>query len=114
MDELAQVSKLTTDKPLPLADHQNSELIKFSVRERDCFSVERQLASGNYIGFACGPLRRPRYINERIEQELIEFKQEIEERFAESKVNRAFRFPRNKHLELKQIQLESQQRVGRT
>lgn len=71
------------------------------------------MGSGNYIGFACGPLKRPRYINERIEQELVEFKQEIEERFAESRVNTEFRFPRNKKLELKQIQLESSQRVGR-
>jgi len=65
--------------------------------------VERQLGSGNYIGFACGPLKRPRYINERIEQELVEFKQEIEERFAESNVNKTFKFPRDRHLELKQI-----------
>lgn len=49
--------------------------------------MERRAANGNYVSFACGPLKRPRYINERIEQELVEFKTEIEERFAISKVN---------------------------
>jgi hypothetical protein len=107
MDELEQVAQLTTEKPMPLSDHQHSELIKFSKRERECFSVERRMASGNYIGFACGPLKRPRYINERIEQELVEFKQEIEDRFLESDVNKTFKFPRSKQIELKQIQDES-------
>jgi hypothetical protein len=37
------------------------------LREREAFSVERRAANGNYVAFACGPLRRPRYINERIE-----------------------------------------------
>lgn len=63
---------------------------------RDAFSVERRAANGNYIAFACGPLKRPRYINERIEQELVEFKIEIEERFAVSKVNKEFRFPKRR------------------
>ena len=89
------------NKPQELAEHQRAELIKFDKKERDCFSVERRVASGNYLGFACGPLRRPRYINERIELELVEFKQEIEERFEASKVNRMFKFPRSKALELR-------------
>ena len=46
--------------------------------------------------YACGPLKKPRYINERIEQELVEFKQEIEERFLKSELNKVFRFPRMK------------------
>ena len=49
--------------------------------------MERKAANGNYVAFACGPLKRPRYINERIEQELIEFKKEIEDRFSKSKIN---------------------------
>lgn len=49
--------------------------------------MERRAANGNYVAFACGPLKRPRYINERIEQELIEFKKEIEDRFSKSKIN---------------------------
>ena len=64
------------------------------MRERETFSVERKAANGNYIAFACGPLKRPRYINERIEQELIEFKVEIEERFEKSDVNNKYKFPR--------------------
>ncbi len=56
--------------------------------------MERKTANGNYVAFACGPLKRPRYINERIEQELIEFKKEIEERFLKSTVNSEFKYPR--------------------
>lgn len=55
--------------------------------------MERRAANGNYISFACGPLKRPRYINEKIEQELIEFKIEIEERFEKSEVNAKYKFP---------------------
>jgi hypothetical protein len=64
------------------------------MRERETFSVERRAANGNYIAYACGPLRRPRYINEKIEEELVEFKKEIEEKFAASKVNKEFKYPR--------------------
>jgi len=62
------------------------------VQER---SVERRAANGNYVANAFGQERigRPRYINESIELELIDFKIEIEEKFAKSKVNRDFRFP---------------------
>lgn len=57
-------------------------------------SVERRAANGNYIAYACGPLvGRPRYINERIELELVDFKKEIEDKFAKSRVNKEFRFP---------------------
>ena len=56
--------------------------------------MERRAANGNYIAFACGPIvGRPRYINERIELELVEFKKEIEEKFARSRVNQEFKFP---------------------
>ena len=37
---------------------------------------------------------RPPYYNERIEQELLEFKIEIEQRFKNSEINRYYRFPR--------------------
>jgi len=33
---------------------------------------------------ACGPLKKKRYINPKIELELIDFKKEIEEKFAKS------------------------------
>ena len=39
-------------------------------------------------------LLRPKYVNEAIELELIIFKREIEEKFAKSKVNREFKYPR--------------------
>ena len=80
----------------PHTNHSSSkkvlDLSNFYVRER---SMERRSANGNYVAFACGPiLGRQRYINERIELELMDFKLEIEEKFAKSKVNRDFRFPR--------------------
>jgi hypothetical protein len=37
--------------------------------------------NGNIIALACGPLKKPRYINPKIEKELVEFKKEIEEKF---------------------------------
>jgi hypothetical protein len=40
-------------------------------------------------------LKRERYINQKIEQELVDFKKEIEEKFAKSKL-RVFRFPLKK------------------
>jgi hypothetical protein len=43
-------------------------------KERETFSCERRLANGNYVAYACGTLKRPRYINEKIEMELVEFK----------------------------------------
>jgi len=36
---------------------------------------------GNIIALACGPLKRKRYINPKIELELVDFKNEIEEKF---------------------------------
>ena len=42
---------------------------------------EQRTSTGNIIALACGPLRKPRYINEKIEKELVEFKKEIEEKF---------------------------------
>lgn len=71
-------------------------MTNFYVRER---SVERRAANGNYVAYACGPLNRKRYINERIEIELVDFKQEIEEKFAKSKVNKEYRFPLMKRQE---------------
>jgi archaellum biogenesis ATPase FlaH len=55
---------------------------------------DRILPNGNTPAYACGPLKKERYINPKIEQELIEFKQEIEDKFHESEVNRIFVFPR--------------------
>jgi len=43
-------------------------------------------------GLACGPLQKPRYINPKIEIELLDFKKEIEEKFHKSQL-RSFKFP---------------------
>jgi hypothetical protein len=48
--------------------------------------------SSNIVGLACGPLRKPRYINPKIEKELVEFKKEIEEKFEKSEVKH-YKFP---------------------
>jgi hypothetical protein len=48
---------------------------------------EIKLPSGNIPAFACGPLTKERYINPKIEQELIDFKIEIRDKFTASKVN---------------------------
>jgi hypothetical protein len=37
---------------------------------------------GYIIGLACGPLKKERYINQAIEKELVDFKKEIEQKFA--------------------------------
>lgn len=49
---------------------------------------ERVTADGNIIALACGPLRKKRYINPKIEQELVEFKKEIEEKYEKSPLRR--------------------------
>ena len=45
---------------------------------------EQRTPAGNIIALACGPLKRKRYINPKIEVELVDFKKEIEEKFAKS------------------------------
>ena len=52
------------------------------------------LPNGNTPAYACGALTKERYINPKIEEELVEFKQEIEEKFLESEANKTFVFPR--------------------
>ena len=68
--------------------------MKAGEENSDSEEVEKVLPNGNIVAFACGPLLKERYINPKIEQELVEFKQEIEDKFHESDVNRQFRFPR--------------------
>ena len=58
------------------------------------------------VALACGPLTKPRYVNPKIEQELIEFKAEIKQKFHASEMNRTFKFPRTAELE------EEQRRTG--
>ena len=58
-------------------------------------TIEHRTSQGNIIALACGPLTKPRYINPKIEAELVDFKKEIEEKFAKSKL-RSFKFPLKK------------------
>ena len=48
---------------------------------------EKVLPNGYIVALACGPLKKPRYINENIEKELQEFKLEIKEKFEKSVMN---------------------------
>ena len=57
-------------------------------------AAEKVLPNGNIVAYACGEFTGKRYINDKIEQELVEFKQEIEEKFAESEMNKTYRFPK--------------------
>lgn len=52
------------------------------------------MSNGNIPVFACGPLKKERYINPKIEEELVEFKIEIEEKYHASRINYIYRFPR--------------------
>ena len=52
------------------------------------------LPNGNIPEYACGPLTKKRYINPKIEQELVEFKQEIKEKHEASSINHIYKFPR--------------------
>lgn len=53
------------------------------------------MSNGYIIALACGPLKRQRYINSKIELELRDFKKEIEEKFAKSKLA-TFQMPKLK------------------
>jgi len=46
------------------------------------------------VQLANGPLKQPRYINPKIEEELREFKLEIKQKFESSEMNKNFTFPR--------------------
>lgn len=58
---------------------------------------EMRAPNGNYIGFTGRPLENinDRYINPKIEEELKDFKKEIEEKFQKSKL-KTFSFPLKK------------------
>ena len=46
--------------------------------------TEQYASNGNIIAYACGPLKKQRYINPKIEAELVDFKKEIEDKFEKS------------------------------
>ena len=47
--------------------------------KKNLLEGEQRTSKGNIIALACGPLRKKRYINPKIEVELVDFKKEIEE-----------------------------------
>jgi len=49
------------------------------------------------VSLACGPLLKKRYVNPKIEQELAEFKLEIDDKFKKSHMNKTYRFPLSNH-----------------
>ena len=68
-----------------LTKSYNNDSTSQRVTEREK-NMGRELttANGNIIALACGPLKNKRYINPKIELELVDFKKEIEEKFAKS------------------------------
>ena len=52
------------------------------------------LPSGYTVSLACGPLKKARYINPKIEKELVEFKEEISEKYEASDMNKTYSFPK--------------------
>ena len=66
---------------------------KFSSMARKQDEEELRASNGNIIALACGPLRQKRHINPKIEAELVDFKKEIEGKFAKSPL-RSFVMPR--------------------
>jgi hypothetical protein len=51
------------------------------------------LPTGYTVSLVNGPLKKDRYINPAIEQELVEFKVEIKQKFEASEMNRNYVFP---------------------
>ena len=56
--------------------------------------IEHPASNGCSSVYACGPLHRQRYINPKLEKELVDFKKEVEGKFAKSETA-AFSFPRS-------------------
>ena len=50
--------------------------------------TEQVASNGNIIAYACGPLKKQRYVNPKIEIELTDFKKEIEEKFEKSLIKK--------------------------
>ena len=91
----------TGDKPVPskhgLLLKRRQEVTMKSITMNTELSQsnfeEKRLTNGNIPALACGPLSKPRYINPKMEQELLAFKSEVEERFANSDLT-SYVFPK--------------------
>jgi hypothetical protein len=56
---------------------------------------EERASNGYIIALACGPLKKKRYINPKIEVELADFKKEIEQKFQKSELT-SWQFPKQR------------------
>lgn len=54
-------------------------------------------STGCTFSFACGPLSKQRYINPKLERELIDFRREVEAKHAKAETAR-YRYPRREVL----------------
>ena len=54
-------------------------------------------STGCIFSFACGPLSKQRYINPKLERELIDFRREVEAKHAKAETAR-YRYPRKEVL----------------
>ena len=67
----------------------------YTVQEKKRRSSEQRTSSGNIIANACGKnLTAPNYINKKIERELVSFKEEIQEKYEHSSMNKTYSFNR--------------------
>jgi hypothetical protein len=57
--------------------------------------VEHVTKDGKVYSLACGALIRPRYVNPKLERELVEFKVEVEDKFNKGET-RDYIFPKRK------------------
>ncbi len=82
-----------------LAKSYNMDSVSQRVTDREKhIGVEKRAPNGNIVAYACGPLKRERYINKKIEAELVDFKEEIEQKFAKSAIKK-FQMPRKPEVE---------------
>lgn len=68
--------------------HNFDSICKDSNNRSVLLEGEQRTSQGNIIALACGPLKKKRYINHKIELELVDFKKEIEEKFEKSPLRR--------------------------
>jgi hypothetical protein len=54
--------------------------MKLKQNELRAVDKEQRTSKGYIIGLAMGPLKKERYVNPKIEKELVDFKKEIEDK----------------------------------
>lgn len=87
-----QVSKKNPNVNFVRRREQDKQKSTKSVDANSRRTMIHRLSNGNIPAYACGPLKRERYINPKMEIELKNFKKEVEKRFKKSTIN-AYKFP---------------------